>query len=143
MNLLNQCIKKQRIEKKLNEFQQANTEEEFLPTNGYEYVYTTYKVYSPKVVKMLFELQDFIEKRLITYDYELLVVLKYNKIANRKYIKLIEKYIELFQQPFVEALKASVLDTAKKIQFCKLSAFQQKNLVQFDEFYKSCVKDLK
>ena len=132
---IKECIRRRDVKKFVGEFESKHEQFEILPTSGYKY-FAAYRVYSTKVVKNLYILKRFIEKRKIKSDYELVFLLRINIYANHKFLKLINQFMSVSAESFVESLKTSVLDTAKIIQFDSLNAFEQKSLLKNDAFYK-------
>ncbi len=134
-NLIKEVIRRKDIKTYMVNFKEKHAERDYLPSSGYDLVFETYKVYSPKVVKTLYILQRYVKKYRMKDDYELLFALRENPVANRKYIKIALQYRRSFGEDIVEALNNSVYDTARKIQLIHLSSLERSNLIEHDAFF--------
>ena len=91
-NLIKEVIRRKDIKTYMANFKDEHAERDYLPSSGYDLVFATYKVYSPKVVKALYVLQRYVKRYQMKNDYDLLFALRENPVANRKYIKIALQY---------------------------------------------------
>lgn len=135
-NLVVECAKRKELKKFISNFKNKHNKTGLFPSRGSDFEYETYKIYSVGVVKDLYVLKQFIKKRLIHSDYELIYVLKANRSTQGSYLKLVYAFTNCFNESFVDSLKESIYDTARKIQFTKLDLEKQLKLINLDDYFK-------
>lgn len=138
-NLFKECINRNNIKIFVDQFKlYDNNPFEVVPDEDV-FTYDIYKMFTIKKIRRIYILVDFIRKKNISTDEELLSILKQNPVANKKYIVLVETYNLITNSSFVKTVKTDnfyvVKDVARKLQFLQYCSDVQERLVKYHPFY--------
>ena len=135
-NLVAKCSNRKAVKEFVQNFMNNHEQYRAFPSAKNDSKSQTYKMYSKRDVKYLYILKNFIKKRLVKSDYELEYLLMDN-CYYCDYLKLFRIFTAVYNESFVKSLSSSVYETARKIQFVRLSLSKQKKLIEVDDFFKN------